>query len=301
VDATQVDPLSYFTAESRPDGMVRGLSDGGQLYLGGTESMEVYQASTETDAPFVPLGGTFISKGVASRDSLISFDNAPHWVGHDGVVYRATGYKAERVSTHAVERAIAEVSDKTTIKAFVDTDRGHAFYVLTCDQWTWVFDAATRVWHERNTKDQPDWLAWPYASGMGRRIVGNKHAAGLYLLDPSVFTENGLPIRVELILPDIPGELSFNKLELDLATGTGLNVVSTADNYDPKAMLSWSDDGGHTWSNERSVAVGRQGAWQTRVRFNRLGSSRTMRGRRFRIAMSDAVEKAFFLGDIDAA
>jgi hypothetical protein len=121
----------------------------------------------------------------------------------------------------------------------------------------------------------------------------------LNLLD-AVHDELGDAIRCELILPDVPGVLIHNALELDVATGTGLNVASTDRTYDPQVMLSWSDDGGHTWSNERTLPVGKQGEWNKQVRFTRLGMARTMRGRRYRIAHSERTVKSFLLADLTA-
>lgn len=299
-DALDVPALNYFTAESKPDGMVRAFADGGDLFLLGKQTTEIYQSTGDSDDPFIPLSGTFIDKGCASKHSVVSFDNAPHWLGDDNVVYRAAGYRPTRISTHAVERAIRDVADKTTIRAFVDHDAGHSFYVLTCDDWTWAFDAATGVWAERKSLNRPDWRAWPYVAAFGKRIVGDKLNATLYELTDTAYDADGEAIRLEITLPDVPGELIHDRLELDLGTGAGLNVASTADGYDPQVMLTWSDDGGNTWANERRVSIGRQGAWQTRVRFTRLGKAKTMRGRRYRIAMADPVRHSIMLGDLKA-
>lgn len=298
-DARSVDALSYANAEARPDGLVRGVADRGELWLFGYTTTEIYTPSGDADAPFIPLGGSFIDKGCASKMTVVSFDNAPHWLGHDGVIYRGQGYNAERVSSHAVERSIASITDKTTIRAYTYLQDGHAFYVLTCPDWTWVFDAATRTWHERVSYGRKDWTAWPYAFAFGKHLVGDKASGAIRELKTDAWTENGKPIRVELVLPDIPGENIFNRLELDVATGVGLNVIATAGGYDPKLMLSWSDDGGHTYSSERIESIGKQGDYHRTVAFTRMGKSKK-KGRRYRIAMTDPVIKALALGDIQA-
>ena len=43
---------------------------------------------------------------------------------------------------------------------------------------------------------------------------------------------------------------------------------------DPQMSLSYSDDGGHTWSPERSVSIGRTGNYLRRALWRRLGQSR---------------------------
>lgn len=299
-DATSVGSLDYFTAEARPDGLVRGIADRGEAWLFGTETTQIYVDSSDADDPYVPLGGSFIQKGCASRDSVVSFDNAPHWLTNEGNIVRGAGSEATIISTPSVDRAIATVTDKTTIRAYVDTAKGHSFLILTCDSWTWAFDASTRLWHERKSYGRDDWRAWPYVTAFGNRLVGDKASGTIRQLVETAYDENGDPIRCELILPDIPGRIQFGRLELDVATGVGLGVGSTANGYDPQIMVSWSDDGGYTWSNERTGSVGRQGHYDKIVAFNRLGMARTIRGRRFKIAMSEPTIKAFMLGDIQA-
>ena len=51
-------------------------------------------------------------------------------------------------------------------------------------------------------------------------------------------------------------------------------------------MLQFSDDGGHTWSNEEWVSAGVQGAYAWRARWLRVGRTRD---RVWRVVMSDPV------------
>lgn len=298
-DLTSGSGLNFFTAEKRPDGMVRAIAAGGDLFALGTETGEIFQPSGDSNAPFTPLSGTFVQKGCGARDSVVIFDNAAHWIGNDGVVYRLVDFNASVVSTPFVERKIASV-DKTTIRAFVDNQAGHLFLVLTCASWTLAFDAATKFWAERNSYQRADWNAWPYVSAFGLRLVCSKDTGVWSALSDDYLDENGAPIRAQLVLPDIPGRNIFNRLEIDLATGEGLGVTSTTLGYDPQIMLDWSDDGGATWSQERTHDIGVQGNYGKVIRFYRMGMARTIRGRRYRITMTDPVRKAFMLGDIAA-
>jgi len=67
--------------------------------------------------------------------------------------------------------------------------------------------------------------------------------------------------------------------------------------YDPQAMLSWSDDGGHNWSNEHYRSMGATGKYGQRVLWHRLGSSRD---RIFKIAISAPMKKVMIAGYIEA-
>jgi hypothetical protein len=56
----------------------------------------------------------------------------------------------------------------------------------------------------------------------------------------------------------------------------------------PKVHLSWSDDGGYTWSSDYEASIGSLGEYGTRAIWRRLGSSQD---RVFRISISDKVQR----------
>jgi hypothetical protein len=58
----------------------------------------------------------------------------------------------------------------------------------------------------------------------------------------------------------------------------------------PSIMLQYSDDGGHTWSNELWVSAGDEGAYKWRAIWRRLGKSRD---RVWRVVVTDAVPWRF--------
>jgi hypothetical protein len=72
-------------------------------------------------------------------------------------------------------------------------------------------------------------------------------------------------------LSDEQRRTRFNSFQLDMETGIG-NTVAPGD--DPQIMFRWSDDGGHTWSNEHWVSAGRRGVYTWRALWRRLGASR---------------------------
>lgn len=57
---------------------------------------------------------------------------------------------------------------------------------------------------------------------------------------------------------------------------------------DPQAYLSWSNDGGHTWSAEYPTSMGINASYSTRVRWRRLGYSPN---RVFRLTISDPIKR----------
>jgi len=59
--------------------------------------------------------------------------------------------------------------------------------------------------------------------------------------------------------------------------------------YNPQAMLRWSDDGGHTWSNEHWKSMGRIGRFGHRTIWRRLGATMKIRDRVYEVSGTDPV------------
>lgn len=51
-----------------------------------------------------------------------------------------------------------------------------------------------------------------------------------------------------------------------------------------KVMLRWSDDGGHTWSNEHWADASKYGEYGKRVIWRRLGMTQKLRDRVYEIS-----------------
>ena len=56
----------------------------------------------------------------------------------------------------------------------------------------------------------------------------------------------------------------------------------------PEASLTWSDDGGQTWSSAQTKPMGNSGSYINLLRFNRLGKSRE---RVFKLTITDPVKR----------
>ena len=65
------------------------------------------------------------------------------------------------------------------------------------------------------------------------------------------------------------------------------NAYSAAIGYDPQVMLRWSDDGGHTWSNEFWISMGKIGEYGRRAIWRRLGMTTKLRDRIYEISGTD--------------
>lgn len=329
-DGFQIDPLEFASAEGSPDGVVGILVDHRECWVFGTDSTEVWYNSGGLDFPLSPIQGAFNEIGCAAPHSIAKMDNTVFWLGADargqGVIYRAAGYSAQRISTHAIEWRIQSYLDMGDAVGYTYQQDGHAFYVLSfpsADE-TWVYDAATGAWHQRSSysaiapsnggfseafNEEAFYIVQALtpsgASGIfsrhrsncqcnfqGNIIVGDYANGNVYTFELNVFEDNGIAqrwLRSWRALPTGQNNLkrtANHSLQLECETGVG---IATGQGSDPQAMLRWSDDGGHTYSNEHWASMGKIGATGTRVIWRRLGMTLKLRDRVYEVSGSDPV------------
>ena len=74
-----------------------------------------------------------------------------------------------------------------------------------------------------------------------------------------------------------------------------------APGYNPQVMMRWSDDGGHTWSNEHWTSIGLIGNYGKRAFWRRLGMTLKIRDRVYEISGTDPVKIAIMGAELRAS
>jgi hypothetical protein len=304
LDGYTIDPLDFASAEGSPDGVVGVIADHRELWVFGTNSVEVWYNSGNADFPLSRIQGAFNELGCAAAYSIAKMDNGLFWLGKDargqGIVYRANGYTGQRISTHAVEWQIQQYGDLSDAIGYTYQQDGHSFYVLIFPQanTTWVYDVATQSWHERAgfsdghfTRHRSNCQVF-FNNDV---LVGDYENGNVYAFDLDVYADNGQIqkwLRSWRALATGQNNLkrtAQHSLQLDCETGVGLN---TGQGSDPQVMLRWSDDGGHTWSSEHWVGIGKIGEFYRRAIWRRLGMTMKLRDRVYEVSGTDPVKIA---------
>ena len=303
-DGTSVDPLDFASAEGSPDNLVTLIVDHREIWLFGTNSVEVWYNAGLPDFPLARIQGAFNEIGCQAPYSVAKLDNGLFWLGKDargnGIVYRSKGYSGERISTHAVEWQIQQYTTLADAVAYTYQQDGHAFYVLNFPtaNTTWVYDVSTGAWHER-----AGWENNAFTRHRGQCqmnfadeiVIGDYVAGVLYAYDMSVYSEADTTqkwLRSWRALPTGQNNLkrtTQHSLQLDCESGVGL---ATGQGSDPQVMLRWSDDGGHTWSNEHWKSMGKIGQYGYRTIWRRLGMTMKIRDRVYEVSGTDPVKIA---------
>jgi hypothetical protein len=121
-------------------------------------------------------------------------------------------------------------------------------------------------------------------------VVGDYENGNLYAFDLDVYADNGAIQKWVRSWRPIPANQNNLKrtaqhtLQLTCESGVGLNL---GQGQDPQVMLRWSDDGGHTWSNEYWISMGKIGEYGYRAIWRRLGMTTKLRDRIYEVSGTD--------------
>ena len=194
---------------------------------------------------------------------------------------------------------------------------------------TWVYDVATNAWHERAGYANGGFIRQRAACQTffnNAITLGDYQSGEIYTYDLTLFADGGRTqkwLRSWRALPPNTNNLTRtaqHSLQLDCESGVGLDggapavtmyvssISSSAvsgdaiggeseeitdaiivQGTDPQVMLRWSDDGGHTWSNEHWRSMGLIGEYGKRVLWRRLGMTQKIRDRVYEVSGTDPV------------
>lgn len=306
INAITFNGLDVGQAGATPDNIIGQVTNNRDLWIMKEKTIQIFYDSGNNGFPYAPVQGAYFEYGLAAPYSVKIMNNTVFWLGRDdhgsGVVFMANGYQPQRISNHAIEEAIQSFGDLTNTVAYAYQKNGHQFYVLNFDNadTSLVFDATTNLWHERiytNNGQFERHRANVHSFAFGLHIVGDYQNGNIYELSETTFSDNGAPITKQRVTPHQTSELKYlfyNSFQLDIESGIGLDGIGQG--TDPKVMLQFSDDGGHTWSNEKWASMGKIGQTKFRALWRRMGRSRD---RVFKVSVTDPVKTVFIGAEVD--
>jgi hypothetical protein len=287
--AATLDALDFSSADAQPDNVITHRVVRQELLLLGDRSIETWVLAGDTDFPLTRYNSTPIDVGVVGKRAAINAADTLFFVGTTGrgaaYVYELQGHQPLRISTQAVEEAISAATDLSGMWMWTYQAEGSEFIGLTAPGMTstWVFDASTRLWHERC-----ELVLGVYAQSPMNYIVSQDGrfwcSSGAYLLEVRKDKYVGIsgPLVRERVWPHLirPNLEPVSYLGVELACTTG------ADMAEGRVSLEISNDGGYVFGSPLLRSLGAVGRRMQRVRWLYLGTSRD---RVFRLRVSDPV------------
>jgi hypothetical protein len=306
LNSTNLNTLNKARAESNPDGLLRVESWAGQLYALGTATIEVWGDPVNTSGfPFSRVGYN-ITPGLITAHATAGwqpeFGNAPLYVGSDNTVRRLNGLSADKVSPPDLDRLIAAVTDKDDLEACCYVANGFAFWELSCDDWSWVFNLNSQTWHERKgyLLDRSRFTSSVFA--FDKWVVGDTESGKLLSVANDTVLESTAPLIAQIESADakgFPNRTRVARADFDFVVGVGEATGEDPIETDPSVLIEWSNDGGASWSVERDRKLGRQANTGQRVTVLNSGQSGPQ-GRRWRLTVSDPVHFGFLGGEMSS-
>lgn len=249
--------LNVATAEARDDKLRRPMAVGGNLYLFGEKSIEIwYVTGSAGAAAFARLSGGVIDTGLRSKRLIAQVDNAAFFIGDDNTPYIISGASVAPIFHSGVQTSLAT---NTPTDCHYYEHRGHKFCVIRfSDRPAWIFDLTTKRWHERALgSEHTPWdvagIAKAYgswqtinASSVVSKLSETNQDLGATMLRRAVSNtlENG-------------GDPFSPTLEIRARKGFQSSTVDL--------IAQFSGDGGATWSEPDPRSIGTAGNFDERA------------------------------------
>ncbi|MCP4410184.1 MAG: hypothetical protein GY807_21065 [Gammaproteobacteria bacterium] len=298
-DGTSYGALEFANAEARQDKSRAGGVLADRLINFGASSVEFfYNAAPPEGFSFAPQPGATINRGILGRFCWAEFDNSVSWIDQNGKVVRSEGTIGRVISTPQIEldiQAAITAQQQTDIVVSTWTIAGHEMLQIWAPEWCWIYDASIQKWFRRKSQDRDTWAGKHVFHVFDKTIVGDAEDGILHEQSDNAYGESGKRLIRSMVSNYVdagPGRVRHNALFIDIETGVGDAEDTDAEDVNPEIIVSWSDDGGHTYTGNRQISIGEQGDYNLRLRINRLGMSRD-KGRVYKIDFSAARPYAF--------
>ena len=277
-DGTTIDPLDFTQEGSSADRLISLFTDRKQLWLLGEETTGVWYNSGAAP-PWTSFQGGLSQFGCAAKHSVARLGNTIAWLsrneqGH-AVPVRAEGYTPmSLVSSHP--QVGYQMSQYTTISdafAYTYIYEGHGFYVLTfpTENVTWVYDASVDHWHQRAhiiNSTFPNRERYNcHCLAFEKHLVGDYNNGKIYELNSSYHDMDGT------IIPN-QRTTTWNKDQEEDRIRIRSLQLSGEEGVGGTVYLSYSKNGGHTWSSDIETSFGVIGDYNHRAIWRKLGHGR---------------------------
>lgn len=281
-----------------PEGdIVRIIVDKGEIVVFKKKGIEFVEHMPGDVYDYRLRTGTSMSVGILTGNSVTRANNTFYWIGDDFNVYMANGYSPSVISVPQISRKFSEyetVSDAFMLSYTIDSTT-YLQITFPTEQKTWLYDVATQLWTNLSS-----WQDYSSAQGRHRancycwfnrkHLVGDYRNGRIYEMSYDYHDDDGQSLQWKRVCPvlDNSNELfTITEMEIELSAGT---ATRTGSGSNPKLIMKYSVDGGHTWSKNIEAGVGERGEYDKRVIFGPCGTSRSFI---FEVYGSDPIKWVF--------
>lgn len=283
------DGLSYNALDSYPIPQLNKIVGLGvfrnQLYVFGETITIPFSNTGSLQFVFSPIPNAIIDTGLRTKFSKTIFRQSFVWVGSgenaEASIWLYSGGPLQNISNETIDFILQNMSDEEIQRAFMlrHSQNGAEFIVLNVGDYCFKYDlSASQMsgvpqWHEQRSRipsgsdhiDAP-WRVNSIIQAYNRVICGDAVDARIGEITDELGTEYGINMACVLDTQPLSNAGVKGKVwAIEVFTDVGVGD-------DDQINLSWSDDGGYTFSNKISRSTGAIGQYGRRAVWDRLGS-----------------------------
>ena len=278
LDGGNISALNYGTAESSPDNLLRVYAFDQKLYLFGEKTVEPHYNTDTGNPPYQRIDTGIMQKGLGAIASVSNTDLFIYFLGDDRQVYKLKGSSIQHISTPAIDNEIQNFTVTSDAVGFSFTMQGQDWYLVTfpdADR-TFLYSENTNTWVKLSFGvNNARHLAGSYEFVYEKHLIADHTNGNIYEWDFDTYTDNGLVVQRQRILPIFSGErikapgkrLQMSRFELIMERGVG-----NTDKPNPEVMIEISIDGGDSWKNMGYIKAGRAGQSMQKIECYHLAS-----------------------------
>lgn len=291
------DALDFSTASADPDQIRAQAVYSNQLYIFGSETIEIFKNTGRSPAPFQRIQGAVIQLGIFSPMSIQLFADSLVFIGGSAnespSVWSVSGSRKQKISTTAIDNELSALTtaELDNVYSWKYGESGSYFYGFTTPSTTFVYDSSTNRWHERQSSIANGLEAYRVShmvTAYGKILVGDSFDGRIGCLQKGLYTEYGDLVKSFMTTQpfDNSGDPIFiPMIEAVCESGVGLtsditvysgvdpdgNRIEVTGGADPKVTLAWSKDGGRTFEGWLNRSLGKKGEYKLRQQWRKLG------------------------------
>jgi len=256
-----------------------------QLYVFGENLTIPFNNVGGSQFAFLPIPNAAIDTGLAVKYTKTKFRQSMAWLGSgenaEIAVWLYSGGSPQKISTEPIDFLLQSISQDDLARAYMmrHSQNGAEFIVLNIGDYCLKYDlsasgrAGVPIWHEQRSRVpngdnyiDTSWRANAISQAYGVVFVGDIVDGRIGQISDDLGTEYDIPMACLVDTPPLSNMGVKSKVwAVEVFTDVGVDEEDVMN-------LSWSDDGGYTYSNKLTRSLGGAGEYGRRVIWNRLGS-----------------------------
>lgn len=269
-DGRTIDPLDYATAESEPDELYDVKIVGDTMYLAGSNTIEPWMLTGDSNLPYMRQSQRAIAKGVQATGCMEEMDNTVYFISGDGKVGRI-GVVAEWVSDNSLEE---KIRTSTSGNTFQFSYEGHLVLCVRIDSGTFGLDLSLpgSPWIELSTYGRDNWAPKCAVNVGSEPLFGDDTSNIIWRFGDFGTTDCGASAMPRIFSAGAPLNAQPQAVFNVLVDGnSGATEATSGEAADPLIEMRFSNTYGRTFSEWRASRFGAMGEYRRIARFGGCG------------------------------